>query len=262
MSAEQLATSTELVDPSEPANIEAVVLARMIRDGETVFVGVNSPVPMAAALMARRTHAPNGTLITIAGGINPDPVEFTAATSDAVYARGSASVVNNLAFYDLVARRGIDLTFLGGAQVDRHGRVNSSFIGARERPKVRLPGGGGAAFILPLARRVAIWRAQHDRRIFVDECQFVTASGNLERVATPLCVFVRVDGQLVVESVHEGVDHGELQRRTGFPLQFDGVGATPTPTEQELEALNIADPKGIRFSEFRDRREDTTGRLT
>ena len=72
-----------------------------------------------------------------------------AAGSDAVFATGSASIIDNLAFYDLVARGGIDLTFLGGAQIDRHGRVNSSLLGTQLSPRVRFPGGGGAAFILP-----------------------------------------------------------------------------------------------------------------
>lgn len=243
MTSEQLARTA--------ADIEAVVLARKIRNYETVFVGVNSPVPMAAALMARATHAPNATLITIAGGINPDPVEYTPATSDAVFAAGSASIIDNLAFYDLVARGGIDLTFLGGAQIDRHGRVNSSFLGTQLSPRVRFPGGGGAAFILPLAKRVIIWRASHDRRIFIDNCEFVTAAGNLESVVTPLCTFDLIDGEMVVGSVHPGVDHNTLRERTGFPLDLDRVVETVAPTPEELDALNKADPTGIRFSEFK-----------
>lgn len=234
-----------------PADVEAIELARTIRDGETVFVGVNSPVPMAAALMARATTAPNATLVTIAGGIDPTPSAYTAATSDAVYAAGSASIIDNLAFYDLVARGGIDITFLGGAQIDRAGNVNSSFIGDRQQPKVRLPGGGGAAFILPLAKRVVIWRAAHDRRIFVDRCEFVTAAGNLHRVVSPLCTFQLADGRLVVRSVHAGVDPLTVRERTGFAVEPEECPQTRPPTEAELEALQRADPEGIRYSEFR-----------
>lgn len=243
-----MTTATALAQAA--ADIETIVLARKIRDHETVFVGVNSPVPMAAALMARATHAPDATLITIAGGINPAPVEFTAATSDTVYAAGSASIVDNLAFYDLVARGGIDLTFLGGAQIDRRGRVNSSFLGNRRSPKVRLPGGGGAAFILPLARRVVIWRAAHTRRIFIENCEFVTAAGNLESVVTPLCTFDLLDDEMIVSSVHPGVDHETLRASTGFPINLDRAVETVAPTSEELDALNQADPAGIRFSEF------------
>ncbi len=233
------------------ADLESILLARMVRDGETVFVGVNSPVPMAAALMARATHAPNATLITIAGGVDPTPTAFTPATSDAVFAEGSGTIINNLQFYDLVARGGIDLTFLGGAQIDQHGNVNSSFLGDSKAPEVRFPGGGGAAFILPLAGRVVIWRAAHDRRIFVPECNFVTATGNLDSVVTPLCTFGCRNRQLVVQSVHPGVDAQAIQDRTGFAVQLDDVPETMAPTSEELEALGHADPAGIRFSEFR-----------
>lgn len=233
------------------ADMEAVVLSRAIRDNETVFVGVNSPVPMVAALMARATYAPNATLITIAGGVNPSPEVLSAATSSPAYGAGSASLLDNLAFYDLVARGGIDLTFLGGAQIDRLGRVNSSFLGERARPDVRFPGGGGAAFILPLAKRVMIWRASHNRAIFTDHCEFVTAAGNLDAVVTPLCVFDLGAGEMTVSSVHPGVSHDELAAATGFPLALDQVPCTEPPTPQERAALAAIDPHGIRFSEFK-----------
>ena len=239
-------------DPSyTPADLEAILLARKIANHETVFVGVNSPVPMAAALMARATHAPDSTLLTIAGGINPEPVEFSAATSGAAFAAGSASIFDNLAFYDLVARGGIDITFLGGAQIDRHGHVNSSFIGTQDSPKVRFPGGGGAAFIMPLAKRVVIWRAAHSLRIFVEKCDFVTAAGNLESVITPMCVFDLLRGEMVVASRHLGVSEQSLQENTGFPLDLKGVPETMPPSAEEMDALNKADPAGIRFSEFK-----------
>jgi glutaconate CoA-transferase, subunit B len=233
-----------------PADMEAVVLARKIRDGETVFVGVNSPVPMAAALMAKAIHAPSATLITIAGGINPTPVQHSAATSSPMFAAGSASVLDNLSFYDLVGRGGIDLTFLGGAQIDRRGNINSSFLGSPRQPKVRFPGGGGGAYILPLAKRVVIWRANHDRRIFVDACDFVTAAGNLESVVTPLCVFERVGHELVVGSIHPGASADQVRDNTGFALASGTWDATPAPTAEELAALTAADPTGIRYSEF------------
>jgi glutaconate CoA-transferase subunit B len=247
-------TSGTAEDGSEtlhPADIEAVVLARTIRDQETVFVGVNSPVPMAAALMAKATHAPHARLITIAGGIDPLPGRpDTAATSSPRYAEGSVALLDNLAFYDLVGRGGIDLTFLGGAQIDRAGRVNSSFLGDQRKPDVRFPGGGGAAFILPLAGRVVIWRAAHDRRIFVEEIGFVTATGHLDAVVTPLCVLGMDQGRLDLRSVHAGTDPSEVRAATGFQLRADPWPQTPAPTVEELTALRQADPEGIRFSEF------------
>lgn len=234
-----------------PADVETVLLSRAIRDGETVFVGVNSPAPMVAALLARATHAPDATLITIAGGINPSPEVLSAATSSPAYGAGSASLMDNLAFYDLVGRGGIDVTFLGGAQIDRHGRVNSSFLGEQAHPEVRFPGGGGAAYILPLAKRVIIWRASHNPGIFVENCAFVTAAGNLEAVVTPLCLFGLGSGEMTVTSIHPGVTPEDLSAATGFPINLEKVPVTEAPTPEEQAALAVIDPHGIRYSEFK-----------
>jgi glutaconate CoA-transferase subunit B len=228
----------------------AVALARQVRDREVAFVGVSSPLPLVAVLLAQRLHAPRATVVSIAGGINPRPSRLSAATTAAVLAEGSASVFDNADFYDLVARGGVDVTFLGAAQVDALGRINTTVIGPRERPTVRLPGGGGAAFILPLARRTVVWRAAHSPRIFVERCDFVTASGNLDRVVTPLCIFRLADGRLELESVHPYSSLDEVAARTGFAVRRDGVPTTPPPTVAELEALAQVDPDGVRRSEF------------
>ena len=117
-----------------PADMMAVSMARLIRDGEVVFVGVNSPLPLAAATLARRLNAPNCTFISVGGGINPTVDRIMAATSTADLGRGSASIFDNQEIYGMNGRGGFDLTFLGMAQVDAKGRVNSSFIGDREKP--------------------------------------------------------------------------------------------------------------------------------
>ena len=234
-----------------PAEMMAVVLARQIRDGEVVFVGVNSPLPAVAALLARRLHAPRCTLVSIAGGINPTPSRLTASTTTTALAEGSASIFDNADFYDLVARGGVDVTFLGAAQVDVEGSLNTTVIGPRERPKVRLPGGGGAAFILPLAQRTIVWRAAHSRRIFVERCDFATARGRLERVVTPLCVFRLAQGRLALESVHPYATVEQVVANTGFGLETNGARITPAPTADELAMLERVDPEGVRRSEFR-----------
>ncbi len=229
----------------------AVAMARLIRDHETVFVGVNSPLPLVAAALAVRMHAKHATLITIAGGINPELSHLSAATTDPGLARGSASVFDNPDLYDLVARGGVDLTFLGVAQADKFANLNSSVVGSHSSPTVRFPGGGGAAYILPLAGRTVVWRAAHDRRIFVERCDFVTAAGNVDRIVTPRCVFRRQGGQLVLESVHPYVSKDELQAHTGFMIERLGEAVTTTaPTDQELAQLEAVDPTNVRSSEF------------
>ena len=90
--------------------------------------------------------------------------------------------------FDLAASQRLDTAFLSGVQIDGQGRTNMSVIGQFDAPKVRLPGGAGSAAIMPRAKRTLIWRTKHDRRVFVDRLDFVTAAGNVDRVVTPLCM--------------------------------------------------------------------------
>ena len=232
----------------------AVAIARRIDDGNVVFVGNTSPLPLAAVYLAKRLHAPHLTLINVSGTVDPQPkVLPVSTTSFADLSAGSASIFSSLDFYDLFARGGVDLTFLSASQIDARGRLNNSFLGSGERPKVKFPGGGGAGFIMPLARRVIVWRTRHDRRAFVERCEFVTADGNLDRIYTPLCVFRRdAEGWLEVESVHAGVTLDRVREHTGFSLRLPAGGptVTPGPTAADIDILETLDPHGARVASF------------
>jgi glutaconate CoA-transferase, subunit B len=228
-----------------------VSLARLLRDGETVFHGVASPLPMVAILVAKRLHAPNLIYLNITGSIDPRPDRLPVSTVDPSLLRGTRSLVTLTDLFDLSARGRLDTAFLSGVQIDRQGRINMSVIGDFARPKVRLPGGAGSAAIMPTARRTILWRTRHDPRSFVERLDFVTAAGNVDRVVTPLCVFQRRDGILEVESIHPGVTPEALRAATGFGIEVDGSTAvTPAPTEDELAALAEVDPTGVSGSEF------------
>ena len=228
-----------------------VAIARLIRDGELVFHGVNSIIPMVAINLAKRLHAPNATYVNIAGGIDAAPRFMPLSTTDSELTRGSASIFNNEDFYDLCTRGGIDTAFLGAVQIDPYGRTNVSVIGDHSHPKVRLPGGGGAAVIMPTARRVILWRTQHTRRVFVEKLDFVTAVGNVDRVVTPLCLFRRRDARLEVESIFPTSSAEEILAQTGFPLEIEhSVPVLPEPTDQELQLLQDIDPHNVRSAEF------------
>ena len=229
----------------------AVAIARLLHDGETVFHGVASPLPMVATLLAKRTHAPGLVYLSIAGGVDADPSRLPETTTDPVLLENASARVTLAEIFDLSARGRLDVAFLSGVQIDGQGRVNMSAIGPFARPKVRLPGGAGSALLMPTAKRVILWRAKHDPRIFVERLDFVTAAGNVDRVVTPLCVFRRVDGRLVVESIHPGVTPEQVREATGFPVDAGpDTPVTPPPTEQEIAALRAIDPARIVASEF------------
>jgi glutaconate CoA-transferase subunit B len=228
-----------------------VSLARLLRNDEIVFHGVASPIPMVATLLAKRLHAPDLVYVNIVGGVDPDPASLPVSTVDPGLLRGARSTVTLIDLFDLAASQRLDTAFLSGVQIDGQGRTNMSVIGSFNTPKVRLPGGAGSAAIMPRAKRTLIWRTKHDSRVFVDKLDFVTASGNVDRVVTPLCVFRRVDGRLVVESRHPWVRAEELIAATGFSIAVDErTPATVEPTPEEQSMLQKIDPAGVTLTEF------------
>jgi glutaconate CoA-transferase subunit B len=224
----------------------AVALARLLRNGESIFFGVASPLPMVAALLAKRLHAPDLVILTLPGGVDPSPDDLPVSTVDPRLLGGAASMVTLADIFDLSARGRLDTAFLGGVQIDRTGRINMSAIGDPRHPKVRLPGGAGSAALMPTARRTVIWRTRHDTRTFVPELPFVTAAGNVDRVVTPLCVLHRVDGLLTVETIHPYSSPDDIRGATGFPLSVDAeTPVTSPPSAEELAALRAVDPAGV-----------------
>ncbi|QBD83586.1 CoA-transferase [Ktedonosporobacter rubrisoli] len=228
-----------------------VAMARLLRDGERVFHGVASPLPMIAILLAQRLHAPNLVYINITGGINALPETLPRTTVDPRLTHGSHVIFKLAEIFDMSARGDLDTAFLSGVQIDGAGRINMSVIGPYERPKVRLPGGAGSAAILPTARRTLLWRTRHDPRTFVEELAFVTAAGNVDRVVTPLCIFVKREGRLQLESIHPYSSAEEVRAQTGFKVETEGVPLTPAPTTEELAALHAIDPQSVRLIEFK-----------
>ncbi len=229
----------------------AVALARLLGPGETVFHGVASPLPMVATLLAQRLYAPDLIYLNIAGSIDPTPEHLPVSTVDPALLHGTRSLVTLAELFDLSARGRLDVAFLSGVQIDGAGRINLSAIGPYDRPKVRLPGGAGSAMLMPTAKRVILWRTKHDPRTFVEHLDFVTAAGNVDRVVTPLGVFMRRDDRLEVESIHPGVTPEKFRQETGFAVDVGPwTPVTPPPTEEEMAELRSLDPEGVAASEF------------
>jgi glutaconate CoA-transferase subunit B len=220
-----------------------VNLARQIRPGEVTFSGVNSTLPMLACLLAKRAYDFSFTYLSVAGGVDPVPTRIPHSSSDPALNAGSAAIFSNQDFYDLCLRGRMDLCFLGAAQIDASGRTNVSTIGPWHEPKVRLPGGGGAAVMLPTARRVVTWRTEHSRRTLVDKLDFVTAAGNMAAVITPIAVFSRRGERLALESWHPSAAPAQVAAATGFSFELvPGAAPTPLMTERERQALASLDP--------------------
>ncbi|HEX7816559.1 CoA-transferase subunit beta [Dyella sp.] len=219
-------------------------LARFIRPEEITFSGVNSTLPMLACLLAKRAYDFPFTYINVAGGVDPKPSSIPISSSDPVLAEGSRSIFANEDFYDLCTRGRMDLCFLGAAQVDGLGQTNVSSIGDWHKPKVRLPGGGGGAVMLPTARRAVTWRTEHSRRTMVEKLDFLTAAGGMHGVVTPIAVFIKRDGRLALQSWHPESSLDEVRARTAFAFDAQGASACALPTEQESQALRSLDPAG------------------
>lgn len=231
-------------DTWSPFSFIVTNLARFIRPHEITFSGVNSTLPMLACLLAKRAYDFGFTYINVAGGVDPRPSSIPISSSDPVLAEGSQSIFANEDFYDLCTRGRMDLCFLGAAQVDGLGHTNVSSIGDWHKPKVRLPGGGGGAVMLPTARRAVTWRTEHSQRTMVEKLDFLTAAGGMHGVVTPIAVFIKRDGRLALRSWHPQSSLDEVRARTGFAFDAEDAAACAPPTVSEREALSWLDPAG------------------
>ncbi|MFQ5871181.1 MAG: CoA-transferase subunit beta [Candidatus Geothermarchaeales archaeon] len=236
--------------------------SREITDGERVIVGIG--LPTLAALLAQRTHAPRLVMIYESGVVGARPSRLALTMGDPALASGASMVTSFFDGFALFLQRGhVDMAFLGGAQIDKRGNLNSTVIGEYSNPKVRLPGSGGACESASLADRVVVI-IPHEKRRFVEKVDFVTSPGYLEeagsrrehglrgggpaKVVSTLGVLGFDEaGEMYLESYHPGSSAREVKENTGWNLKVSpDVGETPPPTGEELQILREElDPKGI-----------------
>ena len=248
-----------MFSPSELMTINA---ARLLRDGDIVFVGVG--LPNLACNLARRTHAPNLTLVYEAGVIGAQPARLPLSIGDPTLVSGAASVCSMYEIFAFYLQRGlIDVGFLGGAQIDRFANVNATVIGSYDQPKVRLPGSGGSAEIAAWARRTYLL-TPHQKRRFPERVDFITGAGYLtgrparmaakmrgggpQAVVTDLGLMEPDDtGELILTALHPGATPEQALANTGWPLKIaPSLRTTDPPTETELRLLHEElDPQGI-----------------
>lgn len=239
-----------------------VAASRLLRDGDVVFVGIGQP--NLACNLARRTHAPNLNMIYEAGVIGAQPSRLPLSIGDPCLVSGAASICSMYDIFACYLQNGkIDVGFLGGAQIDRFGNVNATVIGPYAKPKVRLPGSGGAAEIAAWANRV-YFITPHQARRFPEKCDFVTSagflSGRAEReakglrgggpheVVTDLGILTPdASGELILTALHPGATVDQAIKNTGWKLKVaDNLKTTEPPTDEELRLLREElDPTGI-----------------
>jgi glutaconate CoA-transferase subunit B len=255
-----------MASTAEPTRSElmAYAAAREILDGDVVFVGVG--LPNLAVNLALRLHAPNAQLVYEAGVYGARPSRLPLSIGDPCLVTGALQVMpmNECFLYFLQGGR-IDVGFLGAAQIDRFGNLNTTIVGSDyHHPKVRLPGSGGAAEISWLAKKTVILLPQK-RNKFPEELDFRTSVGHLdggrsreelgapgkgpERVITNLGVygFDPESREMVLEAVHPGVSVDEVRSEVSWPLRvIEPVATTPLPEATVLTLLREElDPKGI-----------------
>lgn len=252
---------------SEPAytasEMMIVMAAHMLQGARTVFVGVG--LPNIACNLARLTVAPDLELIYESGVYGARPERLPLSIGDPTLVSGAASVVSMADLFGFYLQRGlVEVGLLGGAQIDRHGNLNTTVIGDYRKPKTRLPGSGGACEIAINAQRTfMIMRLK--RRAFVEKLDFVTSPGHLtggdsrarlglpgrgpELVITDKAVlnFANPEREMQLSALYPGVTVKEVQDETGWPLRLaQTIQETAAPSSEELRLIrDEVDPHGM-----------------
>lgn len=242
--------------------ILAILSSRQLTDGQVVFAGVG--IPLLAATLAQRLRCPGLTILFEGGVIGAfvEPGRLPPSTNDQRCTKRANMVLGSADVLLLLQRGYVDIGFMGGAQIDQFGNLNSSFIGDPADPKVRLPGTGGGNDISSLTNMIVAMK--HEKRRFVEHVDFITSpgfirggtsraesglpAGGMFRVITELAVFGFDDDtrRMTVLALNPGVGREEVQDNTGFDLVFDEKAAvTAPPTQHELETLRMLDPERL-----------------
>jgi glutaconate CoA-transferase subunit B len=233
-----------------------------VRDGENVFGGTG--MPLLAALLAKETHAPHSNLISEAGFIDARPRNVPLSVADTRYYYGcsaSLGLIETLGF--LLQGGRIDVGFLGAAQIDEFGNLNTSYIGPYDAPKVKLPGSGGGNDIASSAKRLIVMMS-HDKRKFLKKLDYMTSPGHLEGpgsrekwsmvgngpevVITDMCQmnFDTETKKIQLMSVHPGHSVQDILDNVMFDLKVpDTVPTTPEPTQEQIDIMHKLDPNSI-----------------
>lgn len=241
------------------AEILAVMSSRLLKEGQVVFAGVG--VPLLAATLAQRLRCPGLTILFEGGVLGPmiEAGKLPPSTNEQRCTKRANMVMSSTEVLLLLQRGHVDVGFMGGAQIDKFGNLNSSYIGDPAHPKTRLPGTGGGNDIASLTNMIVAMK--HERRRFVEKVDFITSPGWIEggtsradrglpaggmfRVVTDLGIFGfdEETKAMKIVALHPGVTVEQVQDNTGFKMLHDKeIAVTGAPTERELAELRAIDP--------------------
>ncbi|MHB1808539.1 MAG: hypothetical protein ACYCU0_04500 [Solirubrobacteraceae bacterium] len=257
------------MDP-EPAATMAACLAREIVDGDVVGIGLGTPLALAAALLAMRTHAPGAHLFS--GGMVVRPGADVLAVTRGPQALGKlcSGFVTHMETMEMAERRRMTLQFLRPAQVDAAGNLNTSRVRADDGGLRRLPGGLATADVPRILPRIVVYHTDHRISSLPQHVSFLTGAGGGDpvsgaagpvRLITDRAVFSFSRGQARLDSVHRGQSVEEVLSRTGFSCDASAAAETEPPSGDELEALAEVDGLGLRELELRAGRVEATARM-
>jgi glutaconate CoA-transferase subunit B len=245
-----------------PAELMIINAARLLKDGDVVFVGVGQP--NLACNLAKRTHAPHLVMIYEAGVIGAEPARLPLSIGDPTLVSGSLSVVSMYDIFSNYLQRGnVDVGFMGGAQIDKYGNINATVIGNYDHPKVRLPGSGGSQEIAAWANRCYIM-TPHQKRRFPEKVDFITSAGFISgkgdrekaglRGGGMLAIVTDIgllgpdgSGEMILIALHPGKTIEQARENTGWDLKIsDNLKVTEPVIDRELIILrDELDPKAI-----------------
>ncbi len=250
--------------PEEFSTLElmAVCGSRQIRNGDVVFIGTG--LPLIAAMLAKKTHAPRAKIVYEAGFIDSNAKDIALSIADSRLGYQAAAAIGLIETLGLMLQGGhVDVGFVGAAQIDEYGNINTTYIGSFEKPTVRLPGSGGGNDIISSAKRIVVIMT-HEKRKMVKKLDYLTSPGFLDGpgarekagllgggpslVVTNLCQmdFDPETKRIRLATIHPGVTTQQVVENSGFDLIVpEIVPTTELPSQEELRLLRLIDPNGI-----------------
>jgi len=243
---------------SRPTDLMIRCMASFVEDGDYVYHGLDSALPVLAMVYAARYLRRDFTWHSVAEPFTPDPsrVVLRPSTGDPSLEPESLGFLTTIDAFDVAAKGRMDLMFFGAAQVDEEGNINLTAIGSYERPKVKLPGGAATAYLFPLVRKIVVW-ARHERRVLVPRVDFVTGSGRA-RIERGLKHYLCTNRALieftregpVLRAVLSGFTIDDVLQGSSMRIIVPGHVDTITPlSDEELRVIEQADPEGLRYEE-------------